>query len=271
MEQIFIIKLIISIGVVIGLSFIAENVSPKLAGILSGCPTGSAISLFFFGLEIGPEFAGESALFNIFGTSACLVFLYVYYQVSLRVKRFVILQSSVIGIITFLISIYGLQFLSNMPTYLSVGFSIFIVLLFAHLFKRIDNIQVTKKSKPTLLQMAIRGGLAATIILGLTGIANSVGAKWAGLISAFPTTLFPLLLIIHYTYSKEHVHSIIKNVPTGTFSLILYALSVSFTYPKYGIGIGTIVSYSVVVTYLIAFRFFNNLTQRKKQRSSNAS
>jgi len=268
MIQIFILKLLVSIIVVVGLSLIAENVSPKIAGILSGCPTGSAISLFFFGLENSPEFAGESALFNVFGISASLVFLYVYYQVSLYTKRFVILQSSIYGIIAFLVSIYLLQFLSTMPSYISVVISVLMVLLFKYLFKKIDDIKIVKKSKPTLLQMTLRGGLAAVIILAITGVSTLLGAKWAGLISAFPTTLFPLLLIMHYTYSKEHVHSIIKNVPTGTLSLILYALAIYFAYPSYGIYTGTVIAYGVVVIYLIAFKFINTMNSKKENLNS---
>ena len=60
--EIFILKLIVAVAVVIGLSLVAEHSSPRIAGILSGYPTGSAVSLFFFGLEINPEFAANSAL-----------------------------------------------------------------------------------------------------------------------------------------------------------------------------------------------------------------
>ena len=33
---------------------VAERVSPRVAGLLSGYPLGAAIALFFMGLEIGP-------------------------------------------------------------------------------------------------------------------------------------------------------------------------------------------------------------------------
>ena len=59
------------------------------------------------------------------------------------------------------------------------------------------------------------GLLAGFIILAIIATAQLVGSRWAGLLSAFPSTLFPLILIVHLSYDKTHVHTIIKNVPTG--------------------------------------------------------
>ncbi|WP_198151457.1 hypothetical protein, partial [Formosa algae] len=94
-EFLFFIKLIVAIGLVIGLSLLAENVSPKVAGILSGYPTGSAITLFFFGLEVTPEYAAESAVYNMIGLSAALTFVYVYYIASKYIKTYTIPLSAV--------------------------------------------------------------------------------------------------------------------------------------------------------------------------------
>ena len=58
-------KLAISIGIVLGLSLVAERVSTRIAGLLAGYPLGTAIALFFIGLEIAPVFAAESAVFSL--------------------------------------------------------------------------------------------------------------------------------------------------------------------------------------------------------------
>ena len=54
------------------------------------------------------------------------------------------------------------------------------------------------------------GLLAGFIILAIITTAKLVGSRWAGLLSAFPSTLFPLILIVHLSYDKTHVHTIIK-------------------------------------------------------------
>jgi hypothetical protein len=70
-------------------------------------------------------------------------------------------------------------------------------------------------------------------------------------------TLFPLILIIHITYEKEHVFTIIKNFPLGLGSLIIYSLTVSIVYPIYGVFLGTVISLIAASVYLIMFFFFS--------------
>ncbi len=95
------------------------------------------------------------------------------------------------------------------------------------------------------------GLLAGFMILVIIATANFVGSRWAGLFSAFPSTLFPLILIVHLTYDKAHVHTIIKNFPLGMGSLITYLLCVSIVYPVSGIYIGTVISLAAASVFPI--------------------
>lgn len=255
MLEIFILKLVVAVTVVIGLSIITERVSPKLAGILSGYPTGSAISLFFFGLEVGPTFASQSAIYNMIGLVAMQAFIFFYYLLS---KRFGIILSSIGSIIGYFVVIYLLHFIEPSRT-LAVLIPVASIFVFLLLVKPIQNIKVRERVKLNHKVLFIRALFAASIILLITGIAGAVGPTWSGLFSAFPTTLFPLMLIVHLTYQKEHVHTIIKNVPVGIFSLVLYSFTISLTYPSLGIYWGTIVSFGVATIYLIAYQIVKNI------------
>ncbi|WP_055448882.1 hypothetical protein [Lacinutrix mariniflava] len=251
-ELLFLIKLIVAIAFVIGLSLLAENVSPKVAGVLSGYPTGSAITLFFFGLEVNPEFAATSAVYNMIGLSAALSFVFIYYIASKYFKKYNILFSSLFAILGYL-AIIGLLHLIEINKYIAIVIPIAFSLLCVYLFKDIKNINIQTKAKLNYKILFVRAFFAALIILLITTVPKFVGPSWAGLFSAFPTTLFPLMLIIHFTYSKEHVHTIIKNVPIGMFSLIIYSLSISIVYPLYGIYLGTIISFGAATLYLIVY------------------
>ena len=110
--------------------------------------------------------------------------------------------------------------------------------------------------------LLFRAVLAAVTILVITGIARSVGSAWTGLFSAFPITLFPLILIVHITYDMEHVHTIIKNFPLGLGSLIAYSLTVSLAYPRMGIYVGTLLGFTVATAYLLAFQFIRERVGR---------
>ena len=261
-ELLFLIKLIVAISFVIGLSLLAENVSPKVAGILSGYPTGSAITLFFFGLEVSPAFAAVSSVYNMIGLTASLSFVYIYYIASNFFIKFNILLSSLTAIFGYFL-IVSLLHLIDINKYIAILIPITFSFLFIYLFKNIKNINIQTKAKLNYKILFVRAFFAALIILLITSVPKFVGPTWAGLFSAFPTTLFPLMLIIHFTYSKEHVHTVIKNVPVGMFSLIIYSLVVSIVYPLLGIYIGTIVSFAAATLYLLVYRKLKSIIDHR--------
>jgi hypothetical protein len=100
--------------------------------------------------------------------------------------------------------------------------------------------------------MAVRAGLAAVTVLAITGLAVLLGPDWSGLLAGFPITLFPFLLIIHFQYGRQPVHAIIRNFPYGAGAIIIYALTVSFTYPALGIVAGTAAAFAAASLYLVA-------------------
>lgn len=251
------IKLAVGIGVVVGLSIIAERLSPRLAGIISGYPTGTAISLFFFGLELGPAFAATSALYNMIGIIAMQVCLYCYYRASLK---YGLLLSSIISIGGYGCVIYLLHFL-QLTTLLTICLPILSIVLFQVLFKRIPNVTIGNKVSLSRLTIFLRAVCGATIIVSVTLLAKVVGPTWAGLLSAFPTTTFPLLLIVHFTYGAPPVHSIIKNVPLGLIALVVYSLTISLAYPLYGIYWGTLLAFAAATAYLVLYQL-KKLTKR---------
>ncbi len=243
------------------LSLVAEHVSPRVAGILAGYPLGAAIALFFIGLEIAPEFASKSAVYTMMGLVATQSFVYFYFRSTLFTKRFTVLSSSVFAVAGYFIVIWLLHFIR--PTkFLAVLIPVASVFLFVFLFREIKNVTIRNKIKLTPKVLFFRAFLAAFIILIITGTAKFVGVRWAGLFSAFPITLLPLILIVHLTYDKEHVHTIIKNFPLGLGSLIIYSLSVSIVYPITGIYVGTLISLAAATIYLLVFRLVAGLLDR---------
>lgn len=249
------IKMATAVLMVIALSVIAEVVSPRIAGILSGYPLGSAISLFFIGYEIGPQFAADSALYTSLGLIATQVFAYCYYRSSLLTEKWStapqILCSSLGGIGGYFLAAVFLRPLRVNPVFAVLLPTLFIF-LFIRLFRGVQNRKIQKRAGINLNLLLIRAVFAACAIVVITSLAKLIGPAWAGLFSAFPITMLPLVAIIHFTYHPEHVHSILKNVPTGLGSLVVYTLAVFFFYPMYGIYMGTALSYGLATLYLIA-------------------
>jgi len=246
-------KFILTSIIVIALSFVAEYISPKWAGIFSGFPTGTAIILYFYALENGLEFAGESAIYNMVGLVAMQMFLFCYYLSGLVAKKFKIIFSVFGAIIGYTLTIIFLSRFSFSPS-LAVMIPLISIFTFKMLFQKIDYSEIDVKIKPTWKVILGRAGLAALIISFITTIAQLVGHTWAGLFSAFPTTVFPLLLIIHFGYGEQYVHSIIKHVPDGLGALLTYSLIIYLSYPQFSLYLGIILAFSGALVYLLIYQ-----------------
>ncbi len=268
-----ILKLFISIGFVVALSLVAEHVSPRVAGLLSGYPLGAAIALFFYGIEIGPDFAAQSAVYTLPGLVATLCFVWIYLQVSLRRKE----QSApgawraaavpaLSGVAGYLAAAWLLHFLSlsRLPAaLLPVG----AILVFARLFKKVENAGIRRKIALNPRVLFVRAVCAGAMILAITGAAGAVGTRWAGLFSAFPVTLLPLLVIIHVSHGAAAAHTIIKNFPAGLGAIVAYALTVSEAYPAAGVGPGTLMAFGAATAYLLTFQWMRNRLHEASQKA----
>ena len=269
-ESLILIKIIVSIFVVVSLSLVAENVSPKVAGILAGYPLGTAIVLFFVGIENGITFAANSAIYALGGLSASLCFVYIYYKVSSFMPK----DNSVSMLVSSALSIFGFlciaQFFSQISLSLHEGVIVIIlaILLFSFLFRKIDNVTVKAKVKITFNVILFRAVTASLIVITITGVAGYLGEQWTGVLSGFPITLYPLLLVIHLTYGSEQVHTIIKNFPNGMGALIVYVVSVSYTYPAFGVYWGTVICFALATVYLVFYTIINSIRASKKSLPS---
>jgi uncharacterized membrane protein (GlpM family) len=262
------IKILITITVVTVLSVVAERAGPRMAGILAGYPAGSAISLFFIGLEIGPQFAGRSAIYNVAGLAALMCFLLTYYLVSARLRNFnfwfAAAGAGAAAIFIFLLTAYLLFSLhldpwaGMLPTFLAIP-------LFHWLFQRISNTTITNRTPLGPRVLLFRAAVSALVVIAVTGTAHLVGPEWAGLLTAFPATIFPLILIVHRTHGPGQAHTVIKNVPLGLWALVIYSLTVSFVYPRFGIYLGTLLAFGTATLYLAGLASYKMLGRRSRR------
>lgn len=258
---------------VVTLSVLAEVLSPRVAGVLSGFPLGGATALFFMGLEISPRFAAESALHASAGIVAILVFTYCYYRGSVLSRKLgrvlQILCACLVGMAGYLAAACVLSFV---PGGFLPGFflPILAILVFARLFKGVENSTIGKRVNMMPGVLLLRALFAACTVTFIISIARMLGPTWAGLFSAFPHIILPLVVIIQFTYDAEHAYAILKNVPKGIVSLVIYCLTVSFGYPVYGIYAGTALGYAMATAYLIAVEFHKPLLKKNRPGAQDA-
>ena len=252
------VKILVSVLMVVVLSLIAEWAGPRVAGIASGYPLGAAISLFFIGLEVGPPFAARSAVYTAAGLAATVAFVGGYLA-GLRLAegrpRLIGLLLAVLpalaayGMAAWALSLVAVNWVS--ASLIAMGSMI----LANRLFRAIPDTAIRQTIRLSLGVTLLRAVFAALVILVITGAARLVGPDWAGLFSAFPITMLPLLAIIQFTYEPAHVRTVIKNVPRGLGALLIYALVVAASYVDLGIAWGTVVGYLFATVYLVILEY----------------
>ena len=254
-----VLKIAVAVLMVLGLSTLAERVSPRFAGVFSGFPLGAAISLFFIGYEVGPEFAARAAVFSTLGLTATLCFAYGYYLGARRAGG----RSAGAGIAAGLAGGLGGYFLAvlaleqaHVGLWTAALVTTGAILVSDRMFRQVTDAVIASRPRTGLVTTFVRGAFAGGVVLAVTASAQWVGPRWAGLFAAFPTTLLPFLVIIHYCYRPEHVNTILKNLPRGLFSLVVYCSSVALLYPRLGVVLGTLAAYGLATAYLIAVSLY---------------
>lgn len=243
------IKSISVVTLVLTLSFIAEKLSPKISGILSGLPVGSSITLIFFAIENGVDYVTNVALYNIHGLFAALSFCIGYYISTFYKGKLEITLSIVTSFIFYLVIALILSYVP--PHIVLTPLIVIILMLMASVyFAKKENFTIEKQDKISITDLLFRSILTISIFLVVSSLPKYVSPNLAGIFSAFPSILLPLLLIIHFRHSNLQARTIIKNTPFGLSSVVIYSLVVYFTYEPLGILYGTLIALTASVTYI---------------------
>ena len=234
MTGLLLYKICITMLAVLGLSFVAEKISARLAGLLSGYPIGTAIILHFYGLEYGPQFAADAAIFNLCGLLASQCFAYTYYRASKKTSS--LAATSILALAGYLVPAFIVS--KTDPNRLTaVAIAIIATTLFCILFRGSRHGQTAKPKTWSTRLVAGRLILTATLVLGVTEIADIVA-------------LFPLVFLMHKEYGAATARTILGNFPFGLWSVIAYALTVSLLYPIYGVIPGTLIGFAAATAVL---------------------
>ncbi len=243
-------KVLAAVFAVVGLAWIAERSGPRLAGVLSGYPLGTAIVLFFYGIEHGPQFAAEAALYGQLGLAAttgyCLVYTLSAQGADPRAWR--PMGVAILALVGFALLAQSMPPLGAAGALVAAG----VALLSIRITRRVPEPEfVAVKAGPMMIWG--RALLAALIVVVITALAHWLPQSLAGVMAAFPVTLFPLMLLLQLEYGNRPVAVLAKHYPFGVGSLVVYGLSVWVSYPLLGVALGTLVSFVAATLYLVLF------------------
>lgn len=253
------IKICFSALIVIGITWAAERISPRFAGVLLGFPLGAGLTLFFLGVEQGPMFASASALWTIPGMTSLMLFCYGYRKAVqlLPGKSFAAQVVPVVaGLLFFFTTAAALQWIPQLSLEAGIVLTIIALAVSALAFRRGDHEASVKAAiKVTPVVIALRALSAAFVIVVITEIAHIVGPGWSGLFSAFPITLLPVVVLLRWYYGPPAVIALFRELPQGMLAIVVFAASISLLYPKVGVYLGTFLAYCISGCYLLFYEF----------------
>lgn len=261
MTGMLVLKLAVTAAVVLGLSALAERVGPRIAGLLAGMPLGSPIVFFFVGLEQGPGFVARAATYSLAGLTATLALAYAYWWASARFRRWPLVLSSVAGLAGFGLCALVLSFL---PLTIWSAAAVMAAAIAAAMLAMhaIPDAPMARRIRLTPTVLALRAATAMAVVLAVTGLAGTIGPRWAGLLSGFPMTFYPLLLVIHASHSESEVHALLRNFPFGLGGVVCFVLAARFSFEPLGVAGGTAVSMAAGIAYLPAYWAVRTLVRR---------
>ncbi|MBP1155100.1 MULTISPECIES: hypothetical protein [unclassified Paenibacillus] len=253
-----IIKIVISVVIVFVLAEISKRVNPQIAGMISGIPLGTGLSIYFITMEQGMDFTLSGIPWGIAGLAAALIFCLVYLLISRTLtfnsKLIEILISSAAGIIAF-VMIGSLIFLMDIDV--ALASSIFILVFIINLIlmnKLIGKQEKSTGSKSKGIHYFIRGITVGMILVLITGMASLVGSKWANILSSFPSTLFPLIVVLHYEDDHRLFPYVIYGFSYSIATLFVFYIAYAYLIPIYGLNMGYFIIYVICAAFLYLFQ-----------------
>lgn len=252
MDKIFLIQLVTSFfigGTAIAvLSIFAERVHERIAGIIISFPTTIALSFFFIGWAISPEKVVEVAPVIPFMEGVVMIFTVVYLYLSkIKISKIPSMALCVFGSLSvwfvLTLSLVVVQ-ISNIWISLA-GYIVLTAIAYYFITFKSHTISVYSALRYSNLEKIGRAIFAGAVIALSVYLSKTLGPIWGVVFGAFPAVYLSTMTIVYWHYDSPYLFKVWKNSPLGSMVFLIYALSVMYTFPAFGLIWGTLVSYLI--------------------------
>jgi len=109
------------------------------------------------------------------------------------------------------------------------------------------------QKESTYQKLLIRAIFVGLIIIIITSLSSILGSRWSGVLSAFPSTLYPLILLLHFEDGNDLYPSLLKGFSYSVSTLVVFYLACYALLPTAGLNVGFLLTYAICFTYLYFF------------------
>ena len=244
-----------SAGLVVAVTAVAERYGPRVGGLVASLPQLAVISLIFFALEQGLEFAAESAFWNIAGMCSTIPFVIGYVAGAVLVPRrrlFSIAAGALTGTALFGITTVAMAAI-ELPRPAVVPLAVALCSGASWLFRRLPDTAPLQRVPISAPLLAVRASLASVFVLLFTSVAHMLGPKSSGLITGYPVNILPVIGVLHFHYGPDVARALMKAWPIGVLGICLFDLVAWLTVARLGLMVSIPLGYLVDVIYLLLF------------------
>jgi len=245
-------KVVVSAGIVVGVTAAAERLGPRLGGLIVATPQLSVLALIFLTIEQGPTFAAASAFWNIPGSCTAVAVYLAYLGASLLVpapRGASIGAGAVAGVAAFVVSAVVMGALPLRPASV-IPFAASVCGLTAWLVRTLPDRATLTRVRMSPAVVLARAAISVAVVLTLTSIAQAIGPKWAGLLLGFPVNALPVLAILHFHYGAVVMKPFVRAFPAAAFGICLFNFVAWLAVERLGLVATILLGYAVDIAYL---------------------
>jgi hypothetical protein len=242
-----IVPFIASALMVILITVIAEKFGTKIGGILGTIPTTIIIAYIFIALNRGVDFA--SASIAVVPAEIGINILFIFITVVL-IKRS-IFKAFAVSFTFWAFASFILWYTNLENVFISIPIFLFSMIgTFIVLEKKNQVKSISKKMVHYTIKKIMYRGILAGLVISISVLLSNVGPVLSGIFSVFPAIITSTMIICYYEHGPDFASGMAKSMIFGSTSVMSYAVTIHFTYPIYGIVLGSLIAF--IISLIIA-------------------
>ena len=235
---------------VIVITLVAEKKGSVLGGVLGGLPSTSAFSFFFIGINQSSTAAVQAT--TVFPLAFAVTIVYLFFFAYFTKKSFsngIIISLSMWFVVSALIVVSGLRDF----WVAQFGGTIISLTTYFAFTKKLKLPNLKGKQKLYRPHEILFRGVGAGSLVAVSVLLSQIGGPiLGGIAAAFPAVFTSTLIILNRSKGTEFSRAITKPlVFSGILTIFPYCVAVRYSYPVFGVWLGTLISYVIVVSLAI--------------------
>jgi len=255
MDKIFIVRIIISFFIagfwIAVATLLAERLGSKIGGLITNLPSNILISLLFIAMINDTSYVIHAVPTIAIGMTINTLFLFCF----ISILQYGLVTAAIISLLVWFVFALIAMFLNCNNLFFNVIFYIIVTLIVFIILEKLIKIPSVNKSakKYTKTQMLLRALFAGSVVSSVIIISKFFNPYVVGIFSTFPAVLLSTMIILEINQSKAFAQATGKVLVLSSSNIIVYGLAVYFSYPKFGIVLGTIISFMLAFLWVWLF------------------